>query len=689
MVNRWIRRTTATKFTTAAAAVVTATALTAGLGAPVADAAVGSPAVIAERNAEVQLAALQDSLGGLITRWKQAAYTNQSVTDPPPGFAKMPLAQRPVLGAAPDPAAIPDLTLGLGRRVADVAQKVGIAGAEVVPGRVNLGPVWEAFGLNPNAAISDLLGAVLTGVVTNMPLPAELPALIAPFLAAADITTVGQLLDLINFSLTDPLNIHGGSPGLNIVTSGPLFTLGKALGIDAGWAPMFPDAIAEAANATTPLNIDPVTVVNELNNQIPSRPIVPNQALKLALTTAAATLRAAGLTSVDAKIPVVVGMGPGAFAAGEAYPQIREAALASAADPTVTILVSALLANPGRANGGLFARFYPLAALAGINTITRDQAGTGISLTDNSITPIKVDATVEYNPLSDFPAWLNPVSLANTVAATLLPTYLRGVDTNLRQVIEDETGVDIDHPNVNNIPANMYVTLPVSTLPLLEPLALPTVGANLLLSSTGVRLNNPLVTALQPVTESLVNLGYTDVEWNPATSTYDRTLNKGNEVTPFGSLPKNVHVRDLPGNLIKSLQAGVTKAWNDGLITTGGGSSPLALTTRTQLIAKDGTPTLTAGSLGSGKLIKELTALVPTKNGLTQLTGSKLQLSTGSSARKTPVKDALTTTGRDLNAVGTQVRTEVKKAVAQVKAQVDNATGSLKPKTRPKAKAAE
>ena len=36
----------------------------------------------------------------------------------------------------------------------------------------------------------------------------------------------------------------------------------------------------------------------------------------LALTTAAATLSLAGLTSVDAKIPVVVGMGPGAFAAG-------------------------------------------------------------------------------------------------------------------------------------------------------------------------------------------------------------------------------------------------------------------------------------------------------------------------------------------------------------------------------------
>ena len=31
-----------------------------------------------------------------------------------------------------------------------------------------------------------------------------------------------------------------------------------------------------------------------------------------------------------------------------------------------------LLRNPGRANGGLFARFYPEAALLGIDTVTPD-----------------------------------------------------------------------------------------------------------------------------------------------------------------------------------------------------------------------------------------------------------------------------------------------------------------------------
>ncbi len=37
-----------------------------------------------------------------------------------------------------------------------------------------------------------------------------------------------------------------------------------------------------------------------------------------------------------------------------------------------TILPMVLLRNPGRANGGLFARLFPLAGLFGIDTVTPD-----------------------------------------------------------------------------------------------------------------------------------------------------------------------------------------------------------------------------------------------------------------------------------------------------------------------------
>ena len=663
------RRRGARSLTTAAAAVLTATALTAGVVAPSANAAVAAPAVLAQRNAEVQLAALTDTLGDLIQRWRMAADNNQSVTDPGAGFEPMPLAELPLFGQAPDPGDIPDLTLGLGGRLGNAVQRVGIAAADVVPGRVNLGPVWEAFGLDPNSAISDVLGAVLTSAVTEMPLPDGLPVLIMPFLRAADITTVGQLLDLINFTLTDPLNIAGGSPGLIIVTSGPLFTLGKALGIDAGWSPMFPDAIAGAANATTALNVNPVEVVNGLNDKIPSRPIVPNQALKASLSVTAATLRAAGFTNLDLRVPVVVGMGLGAFAAGEAYPQIRDAALAHTG-PNATVLASVLLANPGRANGGLLARFYPLAALAGINTITRDQQGDGLELTGSSFIPIKIDATVAYNPLSDVPAWPNPFALANTAAAAVLPTYLRGIDTDLRKVIEDETGIDIENPDLPEIPSNVYLTLPVNTLPLLEPLALPTVAANLLLRSTGVQFNNPLVTALDPAAKMLVNLGYTDVDQGDG---YNRTFDRSDEVTPFGTLP-DVDWRKVPGDLVDGLGTGIRTAVSQGLI---------------KREDDDATPALARGGqtpkLAGGALVSQLRAAGDdAKERLQRLTGRTTAAkdtasATGSdTARKTPIRDAaakasaqLKQAGEDLTATVKQVRNEIKTTAKKLRPGAD------------------
>lgn len=42
---------------------------------------------------------------------------------------------------------------------------------------------------------------------------------------------------------------------------------------------------------------------------------------------------------------------------------------------------------------------------------------TGIVVGAANLIPIKVDGTVEYDPLSDVPAWPNPVTLANSAAA--------------------------------------------------------------------------------------------------------------------------------------------------------------------------------------------------------------------------------------------------------------------------------
>ena len=94
---------------------------------------------------------------------------------------------------------------------------------------------------------------------------------------------------------------------------------------------------------------------------------------------------------------------------------------------SVTIVPMILLRNPGRNDGGVAARFAPIFAIFGIDTATNDfdvqTDGTAV------LVPVKVDATVQNDLLSDFAAWPNPVTLLNNAAAFAFPTYiLRGSD---------------------------------------------------------------------------------------------------------------------------------------------------------------------------------------------------------------------------------------------------------------------
>ncbi|WP_438494701.1 hypothetical protein, partial [Streptomyces asiaticus] len=151
--------------------------------------------------------------------------------------------------------------------------------------------------------------------------------------------------------------------------------------------------------------------------------------------------------------PIVAGWGFGAFAAGAAYQQVVDdlpnqpgGANYTGTNPLLgsfTIMPMLLIDNPGRANGGILARAYPLFGLLGIDTVTPDtqvqSSGTsiigdvpvlgdvpllGLTLGGANLIPIKIDATAEYLPLSDFAAWPNPFTMANNVAAGLFPTYI-------------------------------------------------------------------------------------------------------------------------------------------------------------------------------------------------------------------------------------------------------------------------
>ncbi len=61
---------------------------------------------------------------------------------------------------------------------------------------------------------------------------------------------------LLGLDLSNPLDLSNlDTPGLNIVTTGPLFTLLKLLGVDIGWVPALPNSVADEINNTPYLTL--------------------------------------------------------------------------------------------------------------------------------------------------------------------------------------------------------------------------------------------------------------------------------------------------------------------------------------------------------------------------------------------------------------------------------------------------
>jgi hypothetical protein len=356
-------------------------------------------------------------------------------------------------------------------------------------------------------------------------------------------------------------------PGVNVITTGPPFGLLGVAGLNPFWVPALPSQIADEINGTSYLggsDLDiPVPVANPLYDPDCHRADCPPKTITGSLD----------LDLVSLRIPLVVGFGIGALAAGMAYPQV-EADLPNQPGGTgpnaqpgssVTIVPMLLLRNPGRNDGGVAARFAPFFAPFGIDTATNDF---DVQTDGNAVlVPVKVDATVQNDPLSDFAAWPNPVTLANNAAAFAYPTYiLRGSDVsgiglqtlnplvaNLvgnfgSALIGDGLTVDLpgDLPSVNlsreasilalnpiltsalgdtfpgidvDIPngpdpedryeaLNQYLTLENGAQPMLEPFRYPT---DLMSVATGQTITNPFADAVEPAISMLGNLGYTNV----------------------------------------------------------------------------------------------------------------------------------------------------------------------------------
>ena len=255
----------------------------------------------------------------------------------------------------------------------------------------------------------------------------------------------------------------------------------------------------------------------------------------------------------------------------------------------MTVLSLVLLRNPGRANGGLYARFAPIyQELTGVNPVSPDrqdvlpegvdpalltnllkgdtsnlsldELGNLQAVLENAdgkpiVVTLKADVGWQYDLLSDAPANANPIAWANSVASALMLTnLLTGVDL-------DDLG-DGGHVGPDG---TIYYTIPVNQLPLLAPLRLPAQLLGTLQNQDPNSINTPIADALEPMLKILVNSAYTDVVRNED-GTWTRTLDQAGVPTLFGTPTlTREQAAYLAGDLITALGRGVGTELNEVL----------------------------------------------------------------------------------------------------------------------------
>ncbi|MGX9675135.1 PE-PPE domain-containing protein [Mycobacterium sp. HM-7] len=175
--------------------------------------------------------------------------------------------------------------------------------------------------------------------------------------------------------------------------------------------------------------------------------------------------------------------------------------LANGTGPAPSQLSFVMIGSPFAGNGGIFERF------PGMNVpfIVNNQGPAAPSPYDTTF------YTREYDPYADFPAYFNPLSLANSLLGvmyahpdTYYDSYVPGTTPAIITVVPDNGAGGTD----------TYVFIKTPDLPLLVPLR---IGAGAIGLTPLVK---PLLDAVEPLLRVLVDMGYTDREnLNPAKKT--------------------------------------------------------------------------------------------------------------------------------------------------------------------------
>lgn len=213
----------------------------------------------------------------------------------------------------------------------------------------------------------------------------------------------------------------------------------------------------------------------------------------------------------DPTRPVIVVVG---YSEGTIVAENEKRNLATDPDaPPPTQLSFLMIASPNVPNGGIFGRFPNLNLL--------------IVSSNGPAQPSKYDTTYvtnEYDPYADFPAYFNPFSLANSLAAV--------VYVHPDKYYDDADLATAPTPKVVTNAAggkDTYYFIPAEHLPLLQ---LPRdISAAFGLTP----LTEPFISAIEPVLRVLVDMGYTDrVNANPEVPT------RFSLITPAGKIVEAV-----------------------------------------------------------------------------------------------------------------------------------------------------
>lgn len=267
------------------------------------------------------------------------------------------------------------------------------------------------------------------------------------------------------------------------------------------------------------------------------------------------------LTTLPTQQFIVAGYSEGTLGAEAAKRQL----LANHTGPTSSELSFLMIASPFAGNGGIFARF----------------PGVSVPFIVNNMGPSKASpydttfVTNEYDPYADFPAYFNPIALANSLLGVVYAhpdAYYDGVTlgttpSTTTQVTNSAGGHDT------------YVFVYNKDLPLLAPLR---AGAGALGLTPFVK---PLLDAVQPLLRVAIDMAYTDrTNAHPAVNT---------PFSLFTPLPRVIWaIGAIPGAIGQGINNFFTDIRNE--LTPAAGSAATTTVTAATATPKTSVPATTA-----------------------------------------------------------------------------------------------